>query len=68
MTNGERMKLWASGAWKVLVLFLYVIGTIGGTGNLFCYEEYVCAIGVAVTGVLAGRKALEILAELISGD
>ena len=68
MTNGERMKLLASGAWKVLVLMLYVIGAIGGTGNLFYYGEYVCAAGVAATGVLAGGKALDILAELISGD
>lgn len=68
MTNGERIKLWASGAYKVVILFLYVIGVIGGIGNLFYYGEYVCSFGVAVAGVLGSKKALEILREVINGD
>ena len=68
MTNGERIKLWASGAYKMVILFLYVIGVIGGMGNLFYFGEYACAFGVAVAGVLGSKKALEILREVINGD
>ena len=68
MTNGERIKLWASGAYKVVILFLYVIGVIGGMGNLFYFSEYACALGVAVAGVLGSKKALELLREVINGD
>lgn len=49
MTNSERIKMWASGAYKVVILFLYVIGVIG----------------VAVAGVLGSKKALEIFRTLI---
>ena len=66
--NSDNFKIWASGAWKVLVLFLYVIGVIGGMGNLFYYGEYVCSFGVAVAGVLGSKKALELLREVINGD
>lgn len=65
MTNSERIKMWASGAYKVVILFLYVIGVIGGMGNLFYFGEYVCALGVAVAGVLGSKKALEIFRTLI---
>ena len=65
MTNSERIKMWASGAYKVVILFLYVIGVIGGMGNLFYFGEYVCALGVAVSGVLGSKKALEIFRTLI---
>ena len=65
MTNSERIKMWASGAYKVVILFLYVIGVIGGMGNLFYFGEYVCSLGVAVTGVLGSKKALEIFRTLI---
>ena len=52
----------------MVILFLYVIGVIGGMGNLFYFGEYACAFGVAVAGVLGSKKALEILREVINGD
>lgn len=42
----------------MVILFLYVIGVIGGMGNLFYYGEYVCAFG--------SKKALEIFREVIN--
>jgi hypothetical protein len=37
----------------LIVLMLYVIGVIGGCGNLIYFGQYVPAIGVIITGWLA---------------
>ena len=66
--NSDNFKIWADVLYKMVILFLYVIGVIVGMGKLFYYGEYVCALGVAVAGVLGSKKALEILREVINGD
>lgn len=66
--NSDNFKIWADVFYKMVILFLYVIGVIGGMGKLFYYEEYFCALGVAVAGVLGSKKALELLREVINGD
>ena len=66
--NSKNFKIWADAFYKMVILFLYVIGVIGGMGNLFYYGEYVCSFGVAVAGVLGSKKALELLREVINGD
>ena len=51
---------WYKGATALVILFLYAIGVIGGCGNLCYYHEYVPAIGVLATGVLAFPKVKEL--------
>ena len=51
---------WYKGGTALVILFLYAIGVIGGAGNLFYYHEYVAAIGVLVTGLLAFPKVKQL--------
>lgn len=53
MTNRERFLMWGKGAIALVILMLYAIGVVGGIGNLCYYHQYVPAIGVLATGVLA---------------
>ena len=53
MTNKERFIMWGKGAIALVILMLYAIGVVGGIGNLCYYHQYVPALGVLVTGVLA---------------
>ena len=53
MTNKERFIMWGKGAIALVILMLYAIGVVGGIGILCYYHEYIPALGVLVTGVLA---------------
>lgn len=41
-----------------VMLFLYVVGSIGGIGHLLYIHEYVTAIGVAVLAIMAWPTAV----------
>lgn len=41
-----------------VMLFLYVIGTIGGIGHLLYIHEYVTAVGVAILSFMAWPTAV----------
>ena len=49
-----------------LVLFLAVLGLLGGIGYTIYYGGYPIAIGIAVLGYLAYQKANEMFKELIN--
>jgi len=52
-------KIWLKNMVALIVLFLALIGVVGGTGNLIYFGQYVNAIGVLVCGWLAFPKAKE---------
>lgn len=66
MTNKERFIMWGKGALALVILMLYAIGVVGGIGNLCYYHQYVPALGVLVTGVLALPKVKEVFENFIN--
>ena len=50
-------KIWLKNIIALIVLFLALIGVVGGAGNLIYFGQYVNAIGVLVCGWLAFPKA-----------
>ena len=50
-------KIWLKNITALIILLLFLIGVIGGAGNLIYFGQYVNAIGVLVCGWLAFPEA-----------